>query len=178
VYLLARPARARVAGIGIIDGTMTRIRTLAAVAMLMLVAADAKEDAVKAELERMEGTWQSVSITVDGTELLADDVESGRMTFTADGKWSFKAKDPSENDEGTFTVDPTKSPKAADFVSMGEKHKGMRTLDIYELDGDTMKVCYVFVDPAKGEAKERPTKFSSEKGSGHILLVAKRVKVN
>ena len=42
-------------------------------------------------------------------------------------------------------------------------------LGIYELEGDTFKVCFA----APGKA-DRPTEFKSAAGSGHRLLVLKR----
>ena len=43
-------------------------------------------------------------------------------------------------------------------------------LGIYEIEGDTQKVC--FAPPEK----ERPTKFESESGSGLMLITSKRAK--
>ena len=49
--------------------------------------------------------------------------------------------------------------------------KGQLQLAIYELDGDTMKICA----NTPGD-KERPKEFTSKPGSGHINIVLKREK--
>jgi uncharacterized protein (TIGR03067 family) len=158
---------------------MNKLKLLVAVTMLSLVAADAKDDAAKAELKKLEGTWRMESVTADGTELLREDIEDVRLAFKADGTWALTVKDPSNNSSGTFTVDPSKTPKATDFDTTAGAQKGTRTLDIYEFtDADTMRICYVEFDPAKGESRERPTKFTSEKGTGHVLVVMKRLKAD
>ena len=41
---------------------------------------------------------------------------------------------------------------------------------IYELDGDTLKVCYA-IDGGK-----RPAEFKAKPGSKHVLIVFKRLK--
>ena len=48
-------------------------------------------------------------------------------------------------------------------------NKGAVTLGIYEIDGDTLKVCF---DP---EGKKRPTEFKTASGS-QTLVVHKRLK--
>ena len=53
-----------------------------------------------------------------------------------------------------------------------EKTKGKTTLSIYEIEGDTLKICSV--EPGK----DRPTEFSSKPGSGHFLRVFKREKIS
>ncbi len=72
--------------------------------------------------------------------------------------------------EGTFTIDPTKSPKTADSVQGTGPDKGKTLLGIYEIIDDNHKrACWAPV------GKPRPTSFSSEPGSGHILQVWERV---
>jgi hypothetical protein len=49
-------------------------------------------------------------------------------------------------------------------------HKGTVMLGIYEIDADTLKVCF---DP---EGKTRPREFKSAPGSKNFVNVHKRVK--
>jgi uncharacterized protein (TIGR03067 family) len=67
-------------------------------------------------------------------------------------------------------LDPTKKPKAIDAVRSEGMDKGKPMLGIYELEGESQKVCFAPV------GKERPTEFSSAAGSGHVLTVWKRAK--
>jgi uncharacterized protein (TIGR03067 family) len=147
--------------------------TLATVLLLMVVA-QAPDEAVKAEMKRMEGTWRGVSAISDGKPLPDDRVKSVTTTIKADGTWVMF--DGNETFDGTFTVDFSKSPKTANFVIKSGPSKDKTCLEIFETDGDTMKDCFVFVPTGKESSKERPTKFESEAGSGHYLWVWKREK--
>jgi uncharacterized protein (TIGR03067 family) len=145
-----------------------------AAALLVLVAAQAPDEAVKAEMKRMEGTWRGVSAISDGKPMPSDRVKSVTIAIKADGTWVMS--DGKETFDGTFTVDLSKTPKTANFVIKSGKSKNNTTLEIYEIDGDTMTDCYVFVPTGKESSKDRPSKFASEAGSGHYLWVMKREK--
>jgi uncharacterized protein (TIGR03067 family) len=74
------------------------------------------------------------------------------------------------NHRGTFTVDPTTMPKTIE-VTFPEGPEASRTSrGIYELEGDTYKICIGRV------GRERPEDFTSEPGSGHALQVPMRIK--
>jgi uncharacterized protein (TIGR03067 family) len=152
-----------------------RIRLFAFIAALLLLAADdAKDDAVKAEMKKLEGTWATVSLIVDGKKRPDETAKTTSLTIKADGTWVMK--NDKESWDGTFTIDPTKKPKVGTFVGKGGKFKDNTTLDIYELDGDTLTFCYVVVPTGKELTKQRPSKFASDEGSGIWLSVMKREK--
>jgi uncharacterized protein (TIGR03067 family) len=69
----------------------------------------------------------------------------------------------------TQKLDPSKSPKTLDAKVTDGPNKRVVYLSIYEISGDTLKVCF---DP---EGKKRPTEFKAESGS-QTLVVHKRVK--
>ena len=71
---------------------------------------------------------------------------------------------------GTQKLDPSKSPKTIDVTMTEGPSKGTVMLGIYEIDGDTLKVCF---DP---HGKKRPTEFKSAPGSQTFVNVHKRVK--
>jgi uncharacterized protein (TIGR03067 family) len=142
--------------------------------LLILITVQAPEEAAKAEMKRMEGTWRGVSAISDGKTVADDRVKSVAITIKAEGTWIMS--DGTETFDGTFTVDPGKTPKTANFVIKSGKSKDNTTLEIYEIDGDTMTDCYIFVPTGKESTKERPSKFASEAGSGHFLWVMKREK--
>jgi len=66
--------------------------------------------------------------------------------------------------------DPTQKPKTIDFTPTTGDAKDKLHLGIYQLGENARKLC--FAPPGK----ERPTEFSSEPGSGHILVKFERVK--
>jgi uncharacterized protein (TIGR03067 family) len=152
-----------------------KLELLAALAVLALTAAfDPKGDDVKAEMKKLEGTWRGVSDVVDGKKLPPKDSEEIALTIKADGAWTLKVGN--ETAHGTYTVDPSKKPKTANFVILSGRFKDNTFLDIYELDADTITFCFVTVPTGKELTKERPSRFASEKGSGHTLSVMKREK--
>ena len=70
---------------------------------------------------------------------------------------------------GTHKFDPDKKPPQVDAVVTEGEDKGNTMLGIYELKGDTMKVCF---DPT---GKERPTSFTPNEGQfGGVVKRAKK----
>jgi uncharacterized protein (TIGR03067 family) len=122
----------------------------------------------KDELAKFDGTWVGVSATQDGKEVPKAEAESMRLTVSGE-KYTFKVGDTEA--EGTHKLDPTRSPKQIEAVRTKGPHAGEKMLGIYELTGDTYRVC--FAAPGK---TERPTEFKSAAGSGHRLIVMKRQK--
>jgi uncharacterized protein (TIGR03067 family) len=131
-------------------------------------------DDAKAELKKLEGTWVGVSAVSVGKDVPSDKAQALSLTMKADGTWTMT--DGKDTWNGTFTVDATKTPKTANFVILSGKNKDHTTLDIYEVDGDTFKCCYVIVPTGKESETARPTKFKSEDDSPQILSVMKRQK--
>jgi uncharacterized protein (TIGR03067 family) len=135
----------------------------------LTAAGDDKDKAVKEDRKKYEGTWQVVSLEVDGNKSDEEDVKKITVVNEADGKWTIEVEG-KVFARGTSEIDPTKKPKAVDLTITEGDSKGQTALGIYEFKDDTRKVCLA---PA---GKERPTEFSSTAGSGHILAVLKRVK--
>jgi uncharacterized protein (TIGR03067 family) len=133
---------------------------------LLLVAADDKDN-TKKEIERFRGTWKLESLEIEGQALPEEAIKDTRLTI--DGN-KFTAKDSQATYKGTFKVDISKKPKTIDVTFTEGPEKGTTMIGIYELEGDTYKVC---LDP---QGKERPTKFESKKGSRNVLEVLKREK--
>jgi uncharacterized protein (TIGR03067 family) len=136
----------------------------------LLAAGDAKDEAIKKDRQKFKGTWQVVSLEVDGNKTGEEDAKKITVLNEADGKWTIEAEG-SVAARGTSRIDPTKKPKTVDLTMTEGKDKGKTILAIYEFSGDdTRKVCLARV------GKERPTEFAAPSGSGHILAVLKRVK--
>lgn len=118
------------------------------------------------DLDAMQGTWNLVSAMEDGKALPKEDVK--QTTIVVEGntfRFPGLAEDATSR-EGTFKLDATKNPKEMDSAS-AEKEV---SLGIYELEPDSYKICFA---PA---GKPRPTKFSSEPGTGQILQFWERQK--
>ena len=129
--------------------------------------ADDKAD-VEKEVRKFQGTWTFESCATGGKELPAGELKGLILTFE-DDKHTVKKGD-EVIQVGTQKLDPSKSPKTIDVTMVEGPHKGTVMLGIYEIDGDTLKVCF---DP---EGKTRPTEFKSPPGSKNFVNVHKRVK--
>lgn len=132
-------------------------------------AGDSKDDAIKKDRKRIEGTWRVVSVEVNGNK--ADDQDAKKLTVVngSDGTWSLLSEG-KEISKGSSTFNPSKKPKTLDFTPTEGEGKGKEHLGIYELGEKTRKMC--FAPPGK----ERPTEFISTPGSEHILVTFEREK--
>jgi uncharacterized protein (TIGR03067 family) len=133
----------------------------------LLITADASEEALKRERDRLKGSWKLTSYVVNGQKPLTDDVvETVVMTLDADGTFKVEAG----GIEATTKIDPGKKPKTIDFTFTEGELKGTTALGIYELTDDTFRICRAAAD------KPRPTEFSGKEGTGCTLTTYKRAK--
>ena len=132
-----------------------------------MVAADDKDE-TKKELERFQGTWKFESLEIGGKMVDVGMFKDARLILEGD---KFTHKEGKEPAHGTFKVDVSKKPKTIDITFTDGPNKAKTILGIYELDGDTYKVC---IDLAHEDV--RPTKFESKKGTMFALEVLKREK--
>ena len=129
--------------------------------------ADDKADLEK-EVRKFQGTWTFESSETGGKELPAGELKSLILTFEGDKHTVKKGDDVIQ--VGTQKLDPSQSPKAIDVTLTAGVNKGAVMLGIYEINGDTLKVCF---DP---QGKKRPTEFRSPPGSDYFVNVHKRIK--
>jgi uncharacterized protein (TIGR03067 family) len=129
--------------------------------------ADDKADLEK-EVRKFQGTWTFESSEMGGKELPAG--ELARLVLTFEGDKHTVKKGNEVIQVGTQKLDPSKSPKAIDVTLTEGVKKGEVMLGIYEINGDTLKVCF------DAEGKKRPTQFKSAPGSETFVNVHKRVK--
>src|SRR5262245_43982593 len=108
--------------------------------------ADDKAD-VKKELKTIEGTWIFVSVEAAGKVMPAEQTK-GMMLVVEGEKYSVKSGN-TVVEAASLTLDPTASPKTFDSKVTEGPNKGTVILGIYEVNGDTWKVCF---DP---EGKKR-----------------------
>jgi uncharacterized protein (TIGR03067 family) len=132
-------------------------------------------DAVKKEWARLEGTWTLTRLEVDGKSLLKKGERVPKLTIK-DGKiTSADAPKGQAEDLSGIQLDPTRQPKTITIPNFkgGEPSNGVTALGIYDLKGDTLRVCVQAVETArlKERAGERPRKFDSKQG---LLLVFHR----
>jgi uncharacterized protein (TIGR03067 family) len=144
---------------------MTPCWFVLAVAVLVS-GGDASED-TKKELERFRGTWKYVSMEAEGTKVAPEPLAGIKLVLDGD---KFTQTDPQATYRGTFSVSVKTRPKTIDVIFTEGPEKGKAFKGIYELEGDTYKVCLAVPD------HERPKVFASKPESGHVLSVLKREK--
>lgn len=128
------------------------------VVVLFLVGCGSGDDA-----KDIQGKWQAVRFEAKGKTLSGEQAKT--MTITIQGNKMTLHEEGGKSDEvGTFTLDPSKSPKTLDYTTI--KKSKSQSKFIYELDGDELKLCW-----RKGG--DRPTKFSSENKA--LFMVLKRI---
>ena len=128
------------------------------------VRADDRAD-VEKELKKFQGAWTFESVEAGGKEIPVAEFKGMTVTFQGDRYTVNKGDEVIE--AATLKLDPSKSPKAFDVTVAAGPNKGAILLAIYEIRGDTLKVCF---DP---EGKKRPTEFKTS--GSQTLVVHKRV---
>ena len=127
-----------------------------------LRAGDAKED-----LKAMEGEWTPTTGEVGGKPF-PDEVLKTIKLFLKDDSYTVTVGE--MTDRGTVKLDASKTPKTLDIIGTEGPNKGKTFAAIYELSGDTLKVCYNL------SGIERPTEFKTKEGTQHFLVTYKRAK--
>ena len=125
-----------------------------------------KVDPVKKEVKKLEGTWKLV-----GLERLGQEVKGSSLTLTITGnKYVAKTRTGVVLEEGTYQINPSRKLKTMTFSILSGKDKGSTQNALYELQGDTLKLC--LAQPGK----DRPASFTTKTGTGFEMFVMERVK--
>jgi uncharacterized protein (TIGR03067 family) len=126
-------------------------------------AGNEKDGPAKKDLKGLQGVWTVESAYDRGEKVPADKFAKLTITFKGDKATSSAHPD----DPLTIKLDPEKKPAAIDLI-----RDKMVALGVYELDGDTLKLCYA--DFPVG--KPRPKGLVSTKENKGMLFVLKRKK--
>jgi uncharacterized protein (TIGR03067 family) len=128
------------------------------------ISAYPQDDAAKKEIKALESTWEQTLVIVDGKE---QPIKAGSLLIfnREQFKTQFAGK---EVFAGTFTVDPTKTPRTIVFMPTKPEglFKGKKMLSIYEISGDELKM-------ATTNSIDAPADFSGKVGK---LQIFKKVK--
>jgi uncharacterized protein (TIGR03067 family) len=125
------------------------------------------EDAIKAELQKVAGTWRLTSIEKDGQKTPDEEVKRHKLVIAGD-KYTLRRADKAV-EEGTVRIDPTRTPRTIDIFPT--EPEGKVQLGIYEWDGESrIRIC--FTHP--GSDQTRPREFSTTKGTGHVMEVCEQ----
>ena len=122
----------------------------------LLLGADAPKDA-----ERVVGTWKVVSAEDSGRKASEETIKNLKWTVTRD---TITYKVGNKTTRWAYKLDPARKPKWIDLTEGDHTRPA-----IYDLDGDTLKVCF-----AEGAQKERPNAFESKPNSPNDVLIVLR----
>ena len=118
--------------------------------------------AADADQPKLQGKWLVESFEYNGNPV--EMMKGAVREFTGD-KYTLTPKSGDAISGEVKEIDSNKKPKTIDLQINDRTLKG-----IYELEGDTLKLCYNLNEP------ERPTEFASKPDTGLVLVVHKRVK--
>ena len=127
----------------------------------------AKEAAIRREFQKLDGVWNLVSKEVGGKALPPAQISGRSLSLGAEVFIQRQGTDVLTF--GVNKLDPTRSPKQITMRVAAGKEKGEVNLGIYELKGDTLRICY---DPI---GDDRPREFKTDPKSKQVLAVYKRV---
>jgi len=114
------------------------------------------------DLEKLQGGWTIVSLEVDGQKLggMGARMEVRGKKFTTSGMGA--------DYSGALSVNQEARPKSFDLKFETGPEAGNTSLGIYELDGDSWKICLTT------RGSERPREFAAPAGSGIALEILQR----
>jgi uncharacterized protein (TIGR03067 family) len=125
-----------------------------------------KNHMAEEEWKMIEGTWIPVTAELGGQKLPDEYIKDTKLILSA-GRYTYTI------DQGTYKLIPTKEPKelkAMDVTGVEGPNKGKTLLAIYELAGDTLRICYDL------DGKLRPDAFMTRAGTQQLLVIYKRAK--
>jgi uncharacterized protein (TIGR03067 family) len=117
------------------------------------------------ESKAVLGSWQATEAEMGGKAWPENLVKSVSLVLS-EGKYLVKVGP--NPDEGTWKLDAGKKPKELDITGTKGPNMGKTFLCIYELKGDTLKVCYDL------SGKEHPKEFKTKPGTKFFLATYKR----
>lgn len=144
-----------------------RFQLLLPIIAVVLTAADG-DDAAKKELAKLQGSWETSSLTYNGKDHAAD--AKFRFVFKGD-QVTVTGNQAVERDYAKFKVklDPSTTPRCVDITITGGGQLDATLEGIYDVKDDDFRLC------VKVFGKDRPLEFASPDGSSIALLVMKRV---
>ena len=129
------------------------------------VRAEKSTNQEKPDLEKIQGSWKAVEAEQEKKDATAKELEQMNIRFTFKGdKLRLQKMEPDNQPletDGEFSLNPSTNPKQIDFgIYRGKELLNSR--GIYELDGDSLKICF---------GEKRPTKFTIATGTDHRVIV-------
>jgi uncharacterized protein (TIGR03067 family) len=123
----------------------------------------------KKELEKFKGTWKLIGEVDSGQNIPADPNE----VFIFNGNNLLIKLGLKITEEFDLKVNPTKTPKEMDLISIKEPNKGVPFPAIYKMEGNKLSICVNFALGGK-----RPTDFISTAENRNLLKIMEKIQKN
>jgi len=127
------------------------------------------DDKAEKDQKALQGTWQPESLNQAGQAAPAEQLKEITLVIK-DNSYTISMGG-QEIETGTFKLDSSMKPKTIDFEIQSGNDKGKKQPGIYELEGDTFKLCLAF----PGES-DRPKELVAKADTKTICSVFKRQK--
>ena len=135
--------------------------------IVLMVTSLMAGEAVKNDVDAIQGTWKIVNLEADSKQAPAGIVAALKLTFKGD-TLTFTLGEPGFSNYN-YKLDPTTKPASFDMIHADGDHKGETQKGIYSLEGNHLKICL-------GKADSRPKKFTTTADSGLALYTLDREK--
>jgi uncharacterized protein (TIGR03067 family) len=152
------------AGLPLIFGEGVMVRRVSFLIILAVASTGLCADPKPAK-DSLNGAWTLASGVMAG-EKMSDEVRKSVHLMLRNGKYAAKVGE--DTDQGTYTVDKSKTPATMTLVGTNGPNKGKTMLAIFELDNGTLKVCYDM------SGKAFPSDFESKKDTKSFLATYER----
>jgi uncharacterized protein (TIGR03067 family) len=149
------------------EPAMTRA-VLLLVCWIALSSTSFAEDPAAAEYKALVGKYKVEKVLLGGQDI-TEHLKEMKFEIRDGGKYTAQVGE--LKDDATFTVDPTKKPKEMTVKPNDGPKKGKTVKAIYQLNGDTLIICYD--DDKSGKHQ---TKFESPEKTSVLLITYKRDK--
>lgn len=140
-------------------------RVMAVVGVLVFMGVASAEE--KFDPKKLDGSWVPESALLAGQAMPDEVIKSITLTLKGD---KYTVELGGQTDAGEVKVDAKAKPAAMDITGKVGPNAGKTIKAIFELSGDTLKVCYTF------EGTTRPTEFKSTQENKFFLVTYKRKK--
>jgi uncharacterized protein (TIGR03067 family) len=117
------------------------------------------------DLDLIQGTWAVAELEMEGQTISGGMLANARVEITGN---RFSSLGMGTVYEGTVTLDDSANPHQINMRFDAGPEKGNTNLGIYELSGNTWKICL----STRGEV--RPSEFSAPAGSGFVFEMLSR----
>jgi uncharacterized protein (TIGR03067 family) len=142
--------------------TIILLSALSLAAVMTTFAGNKPDDA-----KDIQGTWLPVKAELSGKPMKEEIFKKIVSLKLDNGKYEVTAE---SLDKGTYTMDAAAKPKVIDITGTEGPNVGKKIPAIYELQGDTLRICYNL------GGDTHPTEFKSPTGTKIFLVTYQRKK--